>query len=209
MSSTWGKWRLLKQHPVNSLNHVIIKVELYRAQRGLMQSYSCQNFGHVWANCKQPLWCLWCGGGHLRREYTEKTNTESTLSCCICILVEGEEPHPASYWGCSHVKGQLQRSTAQRAPKGYSVRTFSCKFTFPQQLNAAALCQATQHQLPQAPQRYEKSLWTPVQQHLPQYEIQRTGLSVQALRLTNSDMLKIATLVQQIFTELSEAVIGK
>jgi hypothetical protein len=38
---------------LNSLNHIIIKVQLYRAQTGLEQCYNCQNFGHVWANCKQ------------------------------------------------------------------------------------------------------------------------------------------------------------
>jgi hypothetical protein len=32
---------------LNSLNHIIIKVELYRGPIGLMQCYSCQNFGHV------------------------------------------------------------------------------------------------------------------------------------------------------------------
>jgi hypothetical protein len=48
-----------------------------------------------------------------------------------------------------------------------------------------------------------------VQQHLPQQEIQRTGLSVQAPRSTNSDTLKIATVVQQIMTEPSEAVSEK
>jgi hypothetical protein len=39
---------------LNSLNHIIIKVELYRAETGLRQCYNSQNFGHVWANCKQP-----------------------------------------------------------------------------------------------------------------------------------------------------------
>jgi hypothetical protein len=48
-----------------------------------------------------------------------------------------------------------------------------------------------------------------VQQHLPQQEIQRTGLSVQASSSTNNDTLKIATVVQQIITELSETVSEK
>jgi hypothetical protein len=48
-----------------------------------------------------------------------------------------------------------------------------------------------------------------VHQHLPQREIQRTGLSVQAPSSTNNDTLKIAILVQQIITELSEAVSNK
>jgi hypothetical protein len=43
-------------------------------------------------------------------------------------------------------------------------------------------------------------------QSLPQQEIKRTGLSVQAPSSTNNDTLKIATAVQRIMTELSEAV---
>jgi hypothetical protein len=56
-------------------------------------------------NCKQPPRCLWCGGGYMHREWPEETNTESTPSCCSCTLV-GEKPHPASYRGCSHAKGE-------------------------------------------------------------------------------------------------------
>jgi hypothetical protein len=39
---------------LNSLKH-IIKVEFNKAQTSLTQCYNCQNFGHVWANCNQPL----------------------------------------------------------------------------------------------------------------------------------------------------------
>jgi hypothetical protein len=42
--------------------------------------------------------------------------------------------------------------------------------------------------------------------HLPQREIQRTGLSVQAPSLTNSDTLKVTTAVQKIIKELNETV---
>jgi hypothetical protein len=48
-----------------------------------------------------------------------------------------------------------------------------------------------------------------VQQHLPQQEIQRTGLSVQAPSSTNNGALKIATLMHQITTKLSEAASEK
>jgi hypothetical protein len=48
-----------------------------------------------------------------------------------------------------------------------------------------------------------------VQQHLPQQEIQRTGLPVQAPSSANNDTLNVATVVQQIITELSEAVTEK
>jgi hypothetical protein len=48
-----------------------------------------------------------------------------------------------------------------------------------------------------------------VQQYLSQQEIQHTGFSVQALSSSNSDTLNIVTVVQQIMTELSEAVSEK
>jgi hypothetical protein len=55
-------------YKLNSLNRIVIKVALYRAQIVLTQCYNGQNFGHVWANCKQPPRYLWCGGGHMHRE---------------------------------------------------------------------------------------------------------------------------------------------
>jgi hypothetical protein len=123
----------------------------------------------------EPPQCLWCGGGdHLHEECPEKTNIESTPSCCNCTLVKGEKPHPASFRGCSHVKGELQRRGVQ-VPKGSSGRTFFSKFTSPEQ--SLTLCQDTQHKKPQASQTEMKSLRPPVQQHLPQQEIQRTSVS--------------------------------
>jgi hypothetical protein len=49
----------------------------------------------------------------------------------------------------------------------------------------------------------------PIQQYVPQKEIQKTGLSVQAPSLTHSDMFKVITVVQQIITEFSETASEK
>jgi hypothetical protein len=67
---------------LQSLCHIAIKVEAYRAQSALTQCHNCQQFGHVWANCKQPPRCLWREGGHLHKECPEKENTASTPECC-------------------------------------------------------------------------------------------------------------------------------
>jgi hypothetical protein len=48
-----------------------------------------------------------------------------------------------------------------------------------------------------------------VQQNLPQEEIQKTGLSVQSPCSYNNNPLKVATVVQQIATELSGTVSEK
>jgi hypothetical protein len=101
---------------------------------------------------------------------------------------------------------ELQRRTAQRDPKGSSGRTFFSKFTPPKQSYAAALREDIQHQQPHAQQTEGKSLMHPVQQHLPQREIQKTCLSVQAPSSSNNDTLIVATVVQQIMTGLSGAV---
>jgi hypothetical protein len=89
---------------LSSLCHISIIVEAYRAQTGLVQCHNCQQFGHIWANCRQPPRCLWCGGGHLYKGCPEKGNAASTPACCNCQLAEREKAHPANYWGCSHAK---------------------------------------------------------------------------------------------------------
>jgi hypothetical protein len=46
----------------------------------------------------------------------------------------------------------------------------------------------------------------PVQQHLPQQEFQKTGLTVQAASSSDDDNLKVASVVRHIMKELNEAV---
>jgi hypothetical protein len=82
---------------LSSLCHICIKVEAHKSQSSLTQCFNCQQFGHVWANCKQPPHCLWCGGGHLHKDCPEKGKTSSTPACCNCQLAEGEKPYPANY----------------------------------------------------------------------------------------------------------------
>jgi hypothetical protein len=94
-------------YKLTSLCYIAIKVELYKSQSGLTQCHNCQQFGYVWANCKQPPRCLWCGGSHLHRECPEKGKEDSTPACCNCKLAEGEKPHPSTYRGCSHAKEEM------------------------------------------------------------------------------------------------------
>jgi hypothetical protein len=50
---------------------------------------------------------------------------------------------------------------------------------------------------------------SPIQQHLPQQEIQKTGLSAQAPNSSNNEIIEVDTVVQQITTEFSESVSEK
>jgi len=65
------------------LSHIIIQVEAYRARTGLTQCSNCQQFGHVWAICKQRPRYLWCGGGHRHKEWIEKDNKNSSPGAAI------------------------------------------------------------------------------------------------------------------------------
>jgi hypothetical protein len=64
---------------LSDLCHIAIKVEAYRSQNLLTQCYNCQKIGHVWANCKQPHRCLWCGVGHLNRDIFAGDQVETVL----------------------------------------------------------------------------------------------------------------------------------
>jgi hypothetical protein len=123
---------------LTALWHLAIRVEAYRAQRGLTQCHNCQQFGHIWANYRQPPRCLWCRGGHLHKECHEKDNAASTPAC-NCQLAEGEKPHPANYQGCRLAKEELQKKKSQRMPKATTGRVFSSSHTTPGVSFAAAL----------------------------------------------------------------------
>jgi hypothetical protein len=49
----------------------------------------------------------------------------------------------------------------------------------------------------------------PVQQHLPQLQIQKTGLSAQVPTSSKNDTLKVGNVVQQIITGFNEDVSEK
>jgi hypothetical protein len=106
--------RKTKSHDIfrlTNLCHIAIMVESYKAHNGLTQCYNCQQFGHFWANCKQPPRCLLCGGGHLHKECPQKEKADSTPACCNCKLAKGEKAHPDNYRGCGHAKKELQKRT--------------------------------------------------------------------------------------------------
>jgi hypothetical protein len=101
-----------------------------------------------------------------------------------------------------HCKGGTVFST-RSVPLGGRSFLYSPHQSSPTQLHCVKTTPATTET--QAPQRDWKSVW----QHLPQQEIQKAGLSVQAPSSTNNDMLKVTTAVQQIMTGLGEAVSEK
>jgi hypothetical protein len=192
-----------------SLCHIAIKVEPYRNQSALTQCHNCQRFGHVWANCKQPPRCLWCGGGHLHKECPEKENVASTPTCCNCKLLEGETPHPANYRGCRHAREELQKRKSQKTPRTTTTRVFSSNTITPGVSFAAALRgssaqteQPREMQLPVATPHAERG------SHPSPGRQQMSGQSVRAPSVNNqpTDTLTIVTTVQQIMTEFRGAV---
>jgi hypothetical protein len=170
---------------LTNLCHIAIRVEAYRAQNGLTQCYNCQQFGHVWANCKQPPRCLWCGGGHLHKECPEKGNASSTPTCCNCRLTEGEKPHPSNYRGCSHAKDEMQRKKSQRTPKETVGRVFSTKLTTPGVSFAAALKGNTEDKRQPPANQVPVPAPATVEQRATKPSRQQTGQSVQASHVSS------------------------
>jgi hypothetical protein len=186
------------------LCHIAIKAEACKTQNSLTQCYNCQKFGHVWANCKQPPCCLWCGGGHLHKDCPEKRNASSQPACCNCELVEGKSVHPANYRGCSHAREVLRVKKSQATLKT-AARVFTSNFATPALSFAAALRgeKSTTPPIQQAAERPAKSQPTTPR---PQQE---TGQSVQAPNVSGlplDNMVRVVSAVQQIITELSGAV---
>jgi hypothetical protein len=102
---------------LRSIFYIAIRVEAYKAQTCLTQCYDCQQFDHVWANCKQPPCCMWCGGGHLHKECPEKSNIASIPTICSCKLVDGEKPCSSSYRGRRHAKEEMQKKGCRERPR--------------------------------------------------------------------------------------------
>jgi hypothetical protein len=100
---------------MRSLCHIAIKAEAYNTQSGLTKSYTCQQFCHVWASCKQPLRCMLCVGGRLQKECPEKGNAASVPKCRNFKLVDGEEPRSFNYRGCRHTKEGRRKRESQTA----------------------------------------------------------------------------------------------
>jgi hypothetical protein len=177
---------------LTTLSHIVIRVKAYRAQSDLTQCQNCQQFGHIWANCKQPPRCLWCGDGHLQKECPEMDNAASSLACFNCQLAEGEKPHAANYRGCKPLT--------------------SSNLTTPGVSFAAALrgSAAQQQQPPQARQSpvadppAGENYSTPASGRQ-----QNAGQSVRAPTVSSqplNNMLRVVTAVQQIITEFNGAV---
>jgi hypothetical protein len=189
-----------------SLGHIAIRVEAYRAQKGLTQCHNCRQFRHVWANYKHPPRCLWCGGDNLHKECPEMENAASTPACCNCRLTEGENSHPANYRVCSHAKEELQRKKSKQSPKSTFGRAFTPTLATPGVSFAAALRATRQQQRPQAPQAQTAGEKPSSPISVPQ---QKAGQSVPAPNVNNShldNMLRVVTVVQQIMTEFNGAV---
>jgi hypothetical protein len=186
---------------LSSLCHICIKVEAYKSQTILTQCFNCQKFGHVWANCKQPPRCFWCGGGHLHKDCLEKGNASSTPACCNCQLVDGEKAHPDNYRGCKHAKEEMRKKKPQGTPKTTSGRVFSSNPVKPHLSFAAAL----RGQADTQPQQ-EAAANSTSPSGIKTKE-QALGQSVQAPNVNNDslDMFRAFSVVEQIMAELKNA----
>jgi hypothetical protein len=141
--------RTPKSHKIFKITrpcHIVVRVQACKAQTGLTHCYNCHKFDHVRANCKQSPRCMWCGGGHLKKECPENGNTALIPTFWNCKLIDGEEPHPSNYRGCRHATEEMRKRKLQRVPKATKGRVFSSSHTTPGLSFAAALRSNTQQE---------------------------------------------------------------
>jgi len=169
----------------------------------LSHCYNCQQFGHVWANCKQPPKCVWCGGGHLHKECPEKENRDSTPTCCNCKLTEGEKPHPSSYRGCK--RGRAQKIQTKE-PTG---RVFSTRLTTPT-VSFAEAVNGKRNNPPQQDRQHQPQLTTGGWEEKSEKHNKERDLTGQTASKNHTSSMdstfKVVTVVQQIMTGLNESV---
>jgi hypothetical protein len=140
---------------------------------------------------------LWCGGGHLHKDFPEKGNASSTPECCNYQLAEGEKAHPANYRCCKHAKEEM-RKKPQGTPKTTSGRVFSSKTVKPHLSFAAALRGQADNQPHQEVAANTGNTDT------KKTKEQKTGQAVLAPNV-NSDALNMGralTVVEKIMAEL-------
>jgi hypothetical protein len=95
---------------------------------------------------------MWCGVGHLHKECPEKGSAASIQTCCNCSLVDGEEPHPSSYQGCSNAREEMWKRKSQREPMTAMGKVFSSSHTTPGLSYMVMLHSNTQQQQQPQPQ---------------------------------------------------------
>jgi hypothetical protein len=187
----------------SSLCHIVIRVEAYRAKNGLTECHNCQQFGHVWANYKQPPRCLWCGGGHLYKECPEKENTSSTTTFCNCRLAEGENSHPANYRG-AYIRRRCRKRSRRGHPGLQRVEcSLSISFTPGMSFAAALRGKTGEQQQPRTHQVAGPDTMEPrVPAALPQHEQQKAGQSVQAPNVNSLSLDKLLKAVVTVTQQL-------
>jgi hypothetical protein len=101
--------------------HIAIRVEACRAQNYLTQCHNCQQFGHVWATCKQPPLPVVRGRSPAQvsrreREYIFHTNM-------LQLSVGGRRDHPVPQTG----EADVQRKKPQKISRTTTGKMFSFK----------------------------------------------------------------------------------
>jgi hypothetical protein len=195
---------------LTALYHIAIRVRATGLRTALRTAKTTKQFGPVWANCKQPPRCLWCGGWpHAQRVSRERELClhSSMLQLPVC----GERETPSyQLSGLQTRKGELQNKKLQRTPKTTTGRVFSSNITTPGVSIATALPGSTQQQQLQAPQVPTAGRSATEKQSVPApVQPQKSGQSVRAQNVNTQpldNMLRVATAVKQSMTEFNGTV---
>jgi hypothetical protein len=156
---------------------------------------------------------MWCGGGHLHNECTEKGKTASIPTCCNCKLVDGEEPRPSNYRGCRHAEEKMRKRKLKKGSKTTTGRVFSSSHTTPGLPFAAVLRSNSQQQQQPQPPSAAQACPVPLSgrnecrpplrhnQQVPSQSVQVPNANSSSLNM----FTVVAIIFQQILTQLNGA----
>jgi hypothetical protein len=128
---------------------VIIRIEPHKAHTGLTQCYNCQEFGHVWANCKQlPVVCS-VGAVTCTRSAQRRTTQHGYRHDAAASWWTERNLNPPTV-EASAMPGKRRRTKQQTEPMTTRGRIFPFSHTTPKLSFAAVLSGSPQQ--PQQPQ---------------------------------------------------------
>jgi hypothetical protein len=177
---------------LTSLCYISIKVQHYKSRTWLTQSQNCQQFGHVWANCKSTPPPTAATTGNARK----RARKIQHRFAAIVIKQMEKKPHPTNYGGCSHAKKEIRGKKIPRAPKTITGRVHHARRV----LRGGSTKQGR-------PNSAKPS--TAAAASVDQPRVQTPDQSVPAPNLNclpQDNIIRAVTVVQQIMTEFNDVV---
>lgn len=94
---------------IDRLTRMVVKIEIKRKDKGPIQCFRCQKYGHARRNCGFEARCVRCGQHHESTDCKLEKGTSRNASCANC-----RGNHPANYKGCEYAFKKINKKTYEK-----------------------------------------------------------------------------------------------